>query len=103
MDLQEIQRRTETPRDGTDQRSPAVQGCHLAAAAGTVLAAVARGQHGLRPDGGYGDALREGLAALLHQAVTLADTIGLDIGDVPARSLTAIEDLDGPATTGAGT
>jgi hypothetical protein len=95
MDLQDYQRRTEQTRDQAGETSPVpVQGCQLTAAAGTVATAVLQGQHGLLTDSGYRDALRTGLADLLHRTTALASTAGLDLSEIATTSLATLDDLD---------
>lgn len=101
MNLQEYQRRTEQAHDHAGERSPVpVQGCQLAAAAGTVAAAIAREQHGLLTETGYRDALSDGLADLLHRAVALASAVGLDLGEIAASGLATLDDFDAACTPG---
>ncbi|MEV4708626.1 hypothetical protein [Actinoplanes sp. NPDC049316] len=99
MDLQDYQRRTEQVRAQAGETSPVpVQGCQLTAAAGTVATAVLHGQHGLLTDGGYRDALRAGLADLLHRTASLATTAGLDLSEIATTSLATLDDLDAACT-----
>lgn len=101
MNLQEYQRRTEQACDRAGELSPVpVQGCQLAAAAGTVAAALVQGQHGLLTDTGYHEALRDGLADLLHRTVALASSVGLDLGEVAAGGVAALDDFDAACPPG---
>lgn len=96
MNLAEYQRRvTHAGGRVTDGSALAMCVCELAAAAGALASTVARGRDGTMTAQVQRDVLNRDLGDLLWRVAALAAAAALDLGEVAAGSLAAVEDLDG--------
>jgi hypothetical protein len=97
MNLLEYQRRViqATGHVTGGHTGAAVGVCELTAAVGALASTVARGYGGPLPTQVQRDLLQRDLGDLMWRVATLAAAAGLDLGDVAAGSLAAVEDLYG--------
>lgn len=97
MNLLEYQRRVIDAggRVASGNAAVAMGVCELTAAAGALASTVVRGQDGTMTAQVQRDVLHRDLGDLMWRVAALTSAAGLDLGDVAAGSLAAVEDLDG--------